>query len=84
MTLSGRKATNPQRRLPSAIPRANMSGVELSKRLKTSIPHLKVIFASGYGGDELAKQLSVATDAVLLSKPFSKNSLLALVHAVLH
>jgi two-component system cell cycle sensor histidine kinase/response regulator CckA len=61
-----------------------MSGVELSKRLKTSIPHLKVIFASGYGGDELAKQLSVATDAVLLSKPFSKNSLLALVHRVLH
>lgn len=61
-----------------------MSGVELSKRLKTDIPHLKVIFASGYGGDELAKQLSVATDAVLLSKPFSKNSLLALVHRVLH
>ena len=61
-----------------------MSGAELSKRLKTSIPHLKVIFASGYGGDELAKQLSVATDAVLLSKPFSKNSLLALVHRVLH
>jgi two-component system cell cycle sensor histidine kinase/response regulator CckA len=62
----------------------HMSGVALSKLLKTSIPHLKVIFASGYGGDELAKQLSVATDAVLLPKPFSKNSLLALVHAVLH
>jgi two-component system cell cycle sensor histidine kinase/response regulator CckA len=62
----------------------HMSGVALLKRLKTSIPHLKVIFASGYGGDELAKQLSVATDAVLLSKPFSKTSLLALVHAVLH
>jgi PAS domain S-box-containing protein len=62
----------------------HMSGVALSKRLKISIPHLKVIFASGYGGDELAKQLSVATDAVLLPKPFSKNSLLALVHTVLH
>jgi CheY-like chemotaxis protein len=62
----------------------HMSGVALSKRLTTSIPQLKVIFASGYGGDELAKQLSVATDAVLLSKPFSKTSLLALVHAVLH
>jgi two-component system, cell cycle sensor histidine kinase and response regulator CckA len=62
----------------------HMSGVELSRRLKTSIPHLKVIFASGYGGEELAKQLAVATDAVLLSKPFSKASLLALVHAVLH
>jgi len=62
----------------------HMSGVALSQRLKTSMPHLKVIFASGYGGDELAKQLSVAPDAVLLSKPFSKASLLALVHAVLH
>ena len=62
----------------------HMNGVELSKRLKASRPDLKVIFASGYGGDELARQLSVATDAVLLSKPFSKNSLLALVYAVLH
>jgi hypothetical protein len=51
-----------------------MGGVALSIRLKTSIPQLKVIFASGYGGDELAKRLSVATDAVLLSKPFSKTS----------
>jgi two-component system cell cycle sensor histidine kinase/response regulator CckA len=62
----------------------HMSGVALSKRLKTSMPHLKVMFASGYGGDELAKQLSVATDAVLLSKPFSKDSLLAAVRAILH
>ena len=61
----------------------HMSGVALSKRLKTSMPHLKVIFSSGYGGDELAKQLSAATDAVLLSKPFSKASLLALVRSVL-
>jgi FixJ family two-component response regulator len=62
----------------------HMSGVALSKRLLTSIPQLKVIFASGYGGDELAKQLSETTGAVLLSKPFSKTSLLALVHTVLH
>src|ERR1700691_1063636 len=62
----------------------HMSGVALSKRLMTSMPRLKVIFASGYGGDELAKQLSETTGAVLLSKPFSKTSLLALVHAVLH
>jgi CheY-like chemotaxis protein len=61
-----------------------MSGIALSKRLKASIPPLKVIFSSGYGGDELAKQLSAATDAVLLSKPFSKASLLVLVRSVLH
>jgi len=62
----------------------HMSGIALSKRLKASIPPLKVIFSSGYGGDELAKQLSAATDAVLLSKPFSKASLLVLVRSVLH
>ena len=62
----------------------HMSGVVLSKRLKTTMPHLKVMFASGYGGDELAKQLSEATDAVFLPKPFSKDALLKAVHAILH
>jgi two-component system cell cycle sensor histidine kinase/response regulator CckA len=62
----------------------HMSGVELSRLLRASRPDMKVLFASGYGGDELARQLSVAPDALLLEKPFSKNSLLALVHGVLH
>jgi FixJ family two-component response regulator len=56
----------------------------LSKRLKASRPHLKVIFASGYGGDELARQVEVAPDAVLLEKPFSRDALLTVVRAVLH
>jgi CheY-like chemotaxis protein len=62
----------------------HMNGVELSKRLQASRPNLKVVFASGYGGDDLARQMSVAPDAVLLEKPFSKNALLKKVHAVLH
>jgi two-component system cell cycle sensor histidine kinase/response regulator CckA len=62
----------------------HMSGVELSKRLRASRPHLKVIFASGYGGDELARQISIAPDAVLLEKPFSKHALLTKIRAVLH
>jgi PAS domain S-box-containing protein len=62
----------------------HMNGVELSKRLKASRPDLKVIFASGYGGDELARQVAVAPDAVLLEKPFSRDTLLTVVHAVLH
>jgi hypothetical protein len=45
---------------------------------------LKVVFASGYGGDELARQISVAPDAVLLEKPFSTHALLKKVYAVLH
>ncbi len=62
----------------------HMSGVELSKRLKASRPELKVIFASGYGGDELARQISLAPDAVLLEKPFSRDALLTKIRAVLH
>jgi two-component system, cell cycle sensor histidine kinase and response regulator CckA len=62
----------------------HMNGVELSKRLMTTRPHLKVIFASGYGGEELARQISIAPDAVLLEKPFSKDTLLTKIRAVLH
>jgi DNA-binding response OmpR family regulator len=47
-------------------------------------PNLKVIFISGYGGDELAKQMSLEPDAVLIEKPFSRKTLLTRVHAVLH
>ena len=60
-----------------------MNGVELSKRLKATRPHLRVIFASGYGGEELARQLSIAPNAVLLEKPFSKDTLLTKIRAVL-
>jgi two-component system cell cycle sensor histidine kinase/response regulator CckA len=60
----------------------HMNGVELPKLLMASRPHLKVIFASGYGGDELAKQISIAPDAVLLEKPFSKDALLKKIRAV--
>ena len=61
-----------------------MSGVELSKRLRVFRPDLRVVFISGYGGDELKRQLSVAPDAVLVEKPFSKRSLLMKINAVLH
>jgi PAS domain S-box-containing protein len=54
----------------------HMNGVELSKLLRASRPNLKVLFASGYGGEELARQISIAPDAVLLEKPFSKDTLL--------
>ena len=61
----------------------HINGVELSKLLRASRPRLKVIFASGYGGEELARQISIAPDAVLLEKPFSKDILLTKVRAVL-
>jgi len=61
-----------------------MNGVDLSKRLKMLKPELKVIFISGYGGDDLLKQISVAPDAVLVEKPFSRNALLTKIDETLH
>jgi CheY-like chemotaxis protein len=61
-----------------------MDGVELSKQLRVFIPGIKVVFASGYGGEELARQISVMPDAVLLEKPFTKHALLTKIHALLH
>jgi two-component system cell cycle sensor histidine kinase/response regulator CckA len=60
-----------------------MNGVELSKRLKALRPDLKVIFISGYGGEELARQMSEKPDAVLVEKPFSKVALLMKIREVL-
>ena len=62
----------------------HMNGVELSKRLAALRPELKVIFISGYGGEELARHISSVPDAVLVEKPFSRQTLLMKIRAVLH
>jgi two-component system, cell cycle sensor histidine kinase and response regulator CckA len=60
-----------------------MGGVELSERLKTLRPGLKVIFMSGYSGDALGKKIALVPDMVLIEKPFSRSSLLTAVHKAL-
>jgi FixJ family two-component response regulator len=62
----------------------DMNGVELSKRLKAFLPDLKVVFISGYGGDDLARHISAAPGAALVEKPFSKRALLMRIYAVFH
>jgi two-component system cell cycle sensor histidine kinase/response regulator CckA len=62
----------------------DMNGVELAKRLRVFRPDLKVMFISGYGGDGLTRQLSIAPDAVLVEKPFSRHALLGKIRAVLN
>lgn len=62
----------------------HMNGVELSKRLQNIRPNLKVIFISGYGGEALARHISVAPAAVLVEKPFSRATLFSKIHTVLH
>jgi two-component system cell cycle sensor histidine kinase/response regulator CckA len=59
-----------------------MRGDELSVRLKAFQPELKVIFMSGYTGESLAKQATLAADFLLLEKPFSRGSLLSRVREV--
>jgi two-component system cell cycle sensor histidine kinase/response regulator CckA len=61
-----------------------MNGLELSKRLRLKRPGLKVIFISGYSGEQVAKQIADIPGAVLVEKPFSKVALVNTVRAVLH
>ena len=62
----------------------DVNGVELSQRLKAIRPDLKIVFLSGYGGEALERHLSVAPDAILVEKPFSKPALLGKIRAVLN
>lgn len=75
---------NPIHLLLTDVIMPDMSGVELSKRLKVVRPDLKVVFISGYGGEKLTRQLSATPNAVLIEKPFSRHALLTKIHVVLH
>ena len=61
----------------------SMNGVKLSQQLTNIRPGLKVVFVSGYGARELAQQVSLASEAALLEKPFSRNALLTTIHTAL-
>jgi two-component system, cell cycle sensor histidine kinase and response regulator CckA len=59
-----------------------MSGKELAHRLHASVPHIPVLYVSGYAEDTIAHKGEL--DAVaFLSKPFSVGALAAKVRAVL-
>lgn len=60
-----------------------MSGGELSSRLRSFKPQLRVLYASGYKGDLVVRHGGLSGDVVLLEKPFTKNCLLAKVRQVL-
>ncbi len=61
----------------------NMSGPELSLKLKALLPELKAIFMSGYAGDALASQMIRVPELALLRKPFSRADLLRAVRRAL-
>jgi two-component system cell cycle sensor histidine kinase/response regulator CckA len=48
----------------------NLGGRQLAAGLRQTFPHLKVIFMSGYAGDELAGQSITEPNTMFLEKPF--------------
>jgi CheY-like chemotaxis protein len=60
-----------------------ISGREIAERISAMRPALKVLFMSGYTGALIAKQGVLDPGVALLSKPFSKNELLAQIRSVL-
>jgi len=60
-----------------------MSGPELCGRLQEMRPRMRMLFMSGYAGDQLKNYSQFAQRIGLIEKPFSKQSLLNKVRSVL-
>jgi two-component system cell cycle sensor histidine kinase/response regulator CckA len=60
-----------------------MSGADLSARLRQSQPEIKLLFISGYVGDQIHRQGGLDKDVVFVQKPFSPTSLVGKVRLVL-
>jgi PAS domain S-box-containing protein len=60
-----------------------MGGVELAERLQAERPGVKVVFMSGYAGDQLGDADFPPADAAFVQKPFSTERLSHLVREVL-
>ncbi len=59
-----------------------MRGPELAERLRSILPHLKVVFISGYS-EELHGSAGLSEDAAFVQKPFSREVLLQQLRDVL-
>jgi YesN/AraC family two-component response regulator len=60
-----------------------MNGMDLSKRLRTLRPKLKVLFTSGYPLEVIARRGVLEPEVAYLPKPLSPETLVAKVRAVL-
>ena len=61
-----------------------MSGPVLADQLKTAIPHLPVLFMSGYAERRIVCRYVVDKGFALVPKPFKPQHLLAAVRSALH
>lgn len=73
----------PIRLLLTDIVMPGMNGLELADRLAASRPETRVIYMSGYADQELDGGQRLAGGAAFLPKPFTPDSLTALVRRVL-
>ena len=60
-----------------------MGGPELVARVRTLRPATKVLYMSGYTGDDLSRRIGLESHAAVLEKPFSASDLLWAVRDVL-
>jgi CheY-like chemotaxis protein len=61
----------------------DVSGAELAKRLAARNPQMKILFMSGYIGDDIVRQGIQETDVPFLQKPFAPMTLARRVQEVL-
>ncbi len=60
-----------------------MGGPEMVEHLRMLRPAAKVLYMSGYTGDELSRRMGDDSSVVVLEKPFSASALLRAVRDVL-
>jgi len=60
-----------------------ISGPELSERLKSLRPEMRVLFTSGYTGDSAARQSLIGAGVAFMQKPFTPETLKQRVREVL-
>lgn len=60
-----------------------MSGTELVQQLQRTCPQLKVMYVSGYAGESIRKDELLAAGAHFVAKPYTPETLLRMVRAVL-
>ncbi|HXM67108.1 MAG TPA: PAS domain S-box protein [Candidatus Acidoferrum sp.] len=60
-----------------------MGGPELVDRLNTTHPGMKVVYMSGYTGEQMASRAVLQPGVSLLEKPFTRTALLNLIHTTL-
>ena len=78
-----RATTEPIHLLLTDMIMPRMSGTELAEALARERPETRVLYMSGYTGDEMTHEGLVADGAAFLPKPFSLASLTEKVRAVL-